>query len=438
MILLYCENITPRVEYITRFLLEDICGFSLKITYNESEYQAYHEASINYSNKSFSKKEIQISPASLLFEDLLKPVTPRIEKKGNQIEFFLPVKNPDQWVHDPFAASFFLVSRYEEYFPFTPSKYNSYEAESSVIYQQGILNRPVVNEWAEHLKKRILEKFPSLLYKANKFTPVISIDIDQAYAFRHRGWSRNLLSLFRNIVLFKGKLLSAQFKTLLLKQQDPYDTYEYLKKMQSDSKLSFLYFVNLGSYSAFDKNLDVANPAMKKLLTEINTYAPVGIHPSYFSNEQPEKFISEKKSLEHLLGSPVQKSRQHYLKVKLPDTYQHLLKAGITEEYTMGYGTYPGFRAGTCTPFYWFDLSKKITTRLKVYPITFMEGTFGEDLGKNPAQAIVEMKKFIDEVKKHNGYFLCIWHNQTVNDRFFWKGWKQVFEQMIEKIKEEF
>ena len=353
----------------------------------------------------------------------------------NEIEFYLPGRNSDRLVADPFAASFFLVSRYEEYFPFTPSVFNSYEANSSIGFQQGILNRPLVNEWAEALKRQVLETFPSITFRENQFSPVISIDIDQAYAFKYRGWLRNTLSFIRNIVFLKRKLLWAQLKTIFLNRQDPYDTYEYLKKTQADSKLSFLYFVNLGAYSRFDKNLEAANPALKKLLNDINGYAPLGIHPSYFSNEKPEKFAAEKKSLEDLLGKPITKSRQHYLKIKMPDTYQHLLNAGIKEDYSMGYGMQPGFRAATCTPFNWFDLSKNMVTPLKVYPITFMEGTFGEELKMSPQKALKEMAALIDTVKKYNGYFLCIWHNQTVNDLFFWKGWKIVFEQIIEKLK---
>jgi hypothetical protein len=435
MLLFFCENITARIEYIARFILEDICGFEIKFTCDEAEYQSYSGPSLNYSGREFNKKEIRIAPASLLFEDSLNPVIPRIEKKRNEIEFYLPGRNSDRLVADPFAAAFFLVSRYEEYFPFTPSAFNSYEANASISCQEGLLNRPLVNEWAEALKKQILETYPSTPYRTNQFSPVISIDIDQAYAFKHRGRLRNILSFIRNIVFLKRKLLWAQVKTIFLSQQDPYDTYEYLKKMQYDSKLSFIYFVNLGAYSRFDKNLDAANPALKKLLNDINSYAPVGIHPSYFSNEKPEKFANEIKSLENLLGKPITKSRQHYLKIKLPDTYQHLLNAGIKEDYSMGYGMQPGFRAGTCTPFNWFDLSKNMVTPLKIYPITFMEGTFGEDLKMSPQDALGKMNEFIDTVKKHNGSFICIWHNQTVNDLFFWKGWKIVFEQMIKKIK---
>lgn len=434
MLLLFSEHISRRLEYITRFLLEDICGFELKITCDENEYQSFLGASLNYSNKTFKKTEIQFNPAALLFEESLTAFHPRIDKQEKRINFLLPGRNPGQWVDDPFASSFFLISRYEEYFPYTPGQYNSYEAAASISYKERILKNPIINDWAEEIKQKLVQKFPSTPFRNNRFTPIISIDIDQAYAFKYRGWRRNILSFIRNITLLNIKLLSAQLLTIFFRRQDPYDTYEYLNKMQSASKLPFIYFVNLGAYSKFDKNLTAGNTALNKLLNGINEYAPVGIHPSYFSNEQPEKFITELKSLENILEIPVSKSRQHYLKIKMPETYQHLLNAGITEDYSMGYGTQPGFRAGTCTPFNWFDLSTNKKTALKVYPITFMEGTFGEDLGMNSEEAIKAMEEYIDAVKKYNGYFLCIWHNQSVNDQFFWKGWKTIFEQMIDKL----
>lgn len=416
-------------------MLEDICGFEIRITNNESEYQSYTGPSLNYSNRSFTKREITIEPASLLFEDSLNPIIPRIEKKENEVEFLLPGKNSDQWIADPFAASFYLVSRYEEYFPFTPSKYNSYEADSSISFQQGLLNRPLVNEWAEALKKQILEMHPSTHFNENRFMPVISIDIDQAYAFKYRGWLRNILSFIRNIVFLNGRLLIAQLKTILFKQQDPYDTYDFLEKVQTDSKLPFIYFTNLGAYSQFDKNLDAKNPALKKLLARINNYAPVGIHPSYFSNERPSKFEAEKTSLENLLNKSITKSRQHYLKIKMPDTYQHLLNIGIKEDYTMGYNIHAGFRAGTCNPFQWFDLSKNCITSLKIYPITFMEGTFEADMNVRPEEVLKSMKEYVKTVKAFNGYFLCIWHNNTVCGKLFWKKWKKIFEELLLLLK---
>lgn len=436
MLLLFCQNINPRVEYISKFLLHEVCGFKVGLTNDKNRYQSYSGPSLNYSELSFDKKEIRIRPAALLFENSPASDLLHVKKINDKVEFLLPSQNSDQLIHDPLAAAFYLITRYEEYLPYTPGRYNSFEAASSVSFQNGFLDRPLVNEWADALKKQILDIFPSVPLSSKKFSSAMSIDIDQAYAFKHRGFKRNLLSFFKNLLSLNFKFLSAQTATILFGRKDPYDTYEFLRKIQQESGLQFIYFINLGKYSEFDKNLDPRNRAMKRLVDELKEHASVGIHPSYFSNEEPEKFKSEINSLTELLGKTVTKSRQHYLKIKMPETYRNLLSNGITEDYSMGHATHPGFRAGTCTPFNWFDLLKNEETSLKIYPITFMEGNFGEDLGYSPGQAWNAMKESIDRVKKHEGYFLCIWHNHTVNERFFWKGWKNIFEQTIGKIKD--
>jgi hypothetical protein len=101
----------------------------------------------------------------------------------------------------------------------------------------------------------------------------------------------------------------------------------------------------------------------------------------------------------------------------------------------MGYATQPGFRAGTCTPFLWFDLVKNRVTNLKIYPVTFMEGTLGEDLGLSVNEAEEKIDALIKVVKQYKGCFICIWHNHTINDKYFWKGWKIVFEKTLGKLK---
>ena len=97
----------------------------------------------------------------------------------------------------------------------------------------------------------------------------------------------------------------------------------------------------------------------------------------------------------------------------------------------------PGFRAGTCMPFYWFDLTNNKVTDLKIYPTIFMEVTFLEDLNMQPLQAFEEMKKLIDIVRKYNGRLVFIWHNTAVSDSWHSrKEWKNVFSKVVDYLVE--
>ena len=100
----------------------------------------------------------------------------------------------------------------------------------------------------------------------------------------------------------------------------------------------------------------------------------------------------------------------------------------------MGFSGLPGFRAGTCKPFYFYDLKNEKPTGLKIFPITMMDGTFMDYKHLQPAQALQEISNLIEAVKNVNGVFISIWHNHTVSDTTEYKDWRYVHDQMISSI----
>jgi hypothetical protein len=65
------------------------------------------------------------------------------------------------------------------------------------------------------------------------------------------------------------------------------------------------------------------------------------------------------------------------------------LEAGITEEYSMAFPEAPGFRAGTCKPFYFYDLKNEKVTDLKIFPVTCMDATFVYYLKQSPEKSFM-------------------------------------------------
>jgi hypothetical protein len=157
----------------------------------------------------------------------------------------------------------------------------------------------------------------------------------------------------------------------------------------------------------------------------------IGIHPSFASNHQLEKIKIEKERLEKISGKKISYSRQHFLKLTFPHTYRNLLAVGITDDFTMGYADAIGFRAGICTPFRWYDLERETETHLTIHPFAVMDGTLNNYLKLSPTLAIEKTKEIINKVKQVNGKFIFIWHNETLSDWKEWKGWKNVYEEII-------
>ena len=164
----------------------------------------------------------------------------------------------------------------------------------------------------------------------------------------------------------------------------------------------------------------------------LGDYAQIGIHPSYGSNKSTLQLKKEVERLSKVLHRDITQSRQHFLKLTLPETYRNLIDLDITDDYTMGFASQVGFRASICTAFNFYDLDTEMETKLKIHPFAIMEGTLKYSMKVSPEEAMNKIKPLIDEVKKVDGVFMSLWHNDTLNDRKIWIGWRSVFEKMVQ------
>jgi len=169
----------------------------------------------------------------------------------------------------------------------------------------------------------------------------------------------------------------------------------------------------------------------KRLVQSIAGNSEIAIHPSFTSNKNTNLLKSEKEKLEKLSEQEITKSRQHFLILRFPETYRNLIKLGIKEDYSMGYVCTPGFRAGTCTPFYFFDLKANKSKELKIIPFALMDVGLKDYNKLNAETASREIEKIIENVKKVKGLFVSLWHNESLGNKKKWKNWKITYEKMI-------
>ena len=114
-----------------------------------------------------------------------------------------------------------------------------------------------------------------------------------------------------------------------------------------------------------------------------------------------------------------------------PQTYQNLIAEGIQEDYSMGYPSKPGFRAGTAIAFPWYDLSKEEETTLLVHPLQVMDVTLKEYMDLSPDEAVSSIKNIIEQVRNVHGVFTLCWHNSSFSEIGSWTTWKFVFEDVL-------
>jgi len=429
MLLIYTPNITSRHKYIFKLFFDEIFRIDFQITNNSDEFSAFNGAKLNYSNKQFSD-EFFIESYGLLDEKGINQQEINVHL-NEEFPVFFSSQSGGVLSFDIFSCSFYLVSRYEEYLPFVKDSHKRFHAENSLAYNNDFLQKPVINIWGKKLIDKIKNRFPNLPIKEPAYQYISTIDIDNAFYFREKGFVRSVAGFLMSLFSFDFKGIKQRFAVLVGNEKDPYDTYQLQLQIQKKYNLEVIYFILLADYGLNDKNISFTNRRFQLLIKRLADFAKIGIHPSYGSNINYSKLPEEIKRLEGITKKEVTKSRQHFLKLTLPETYNHLCDLGIADDYTMGYASVVGFRASICTPFTFYNLDLEIVLPLKVHPFAVMDATLLYYMKLNTEEAMKKISDLIEEVKKVDGTFISLWHNDTFSDYKQWLGWKDVYKNMI-------
>lgn len=430
-LIIYSTDISKRLTYISQFIFEQVLGTSCDWTSDKSFFINYEGAKINYSNQTLKTKCLSIPKHAFLDHPKIEPWDINVSTKFDFPCFFQSPLNGHTLDFDLFSMAFFMVSRYEEYLPFKSDQHHRFPASESLAYQNNFLHLPIIDLWAYKIKALLLVQFPNLSFSPPSFSMLPTIDIDMAWSYRNKGFLRTIGAYLKDFS--KGNIQQniQRFKVQTGLLHDPFDSFHYMEKLHAKFQLKPLYFWLLGQYGAFDKNSASDNSEFQHLIKQVSKNATAGIHPSYASNEQKDQSEKEKQALEIIVETPVYKSRQHFLRLSFPDTYRTLIKNGIKEDYTMGFASAIGFRAGTAHPFYWYDLLKEETTKLKVFPFQAMDVTLQQYLNYTPKEALEKIKPLIAMIQQTNGLFISLWHNSSFTEQENWKGWKKVYESIL-------
>ncbi|MBK7311624.1 MAG: hypothetical protein IPI93_12835 [Sphingobacteriaceae bacterium] len=233
-VLIYSEKSSNRLRYIVNTLFTRIIGLEPSITNNEEEFKHSKLAKINYSNKIIDDC-LNIVPHSVLFDYGIKDYLVEVHPNDAYFKCFFK-NNSGDIPFDVFGASFWLLSRYEEYLPFKANKYNVFDHRSSLAWQNDFLDKPLVNMWCEGFSKALKQKFPSIKFKPNYFRSITTIDIDNVYKFKHKGFVRSLAGVASDIRYGNFKQLKQRIKTMLFGSTDEFDCYEYLVEINKKTR----------------------------------------------------------------------------------------------------------------------------------------------------------------------------------------------------------
>lgn len=430
-LLVYTPRITNRIRYIFSLFFEHLGKVDYELSSDSIIFDLEDACILNYSTQKHSKG-IHFPPAGLLSESGIKDEEPTFISSGKLKGAFPSAKNT-YLDFDIFASAFYFTTRYEEYLPHLRDQYDRFDAKYSFAFKNGFLRKPMVNQYALFLYDLLEKTFPEIKVKRTTYSYLNSIDIDNAWAYRQKGFVRTSAATLKDILTFNFKNLSRRLGVIMGNKKDPYDNYSYLFDIQDKYNLKSIYFFLLADYGLNDKNVPVWSKKFQSLIKAISDRAKIGIHPSFGSNKKPEKLAKEIERLSLISKFEVIRSRQHFLILNMPETYRRLIQHEIKEDYTMGFATEVGFRASICTPYPFYDLDREEKTNLILYPFAVMEATLKFYMNTNQEQACDIIDGLIDEVRAVNGLFISLWHNETVSDEGLWEDWRKVYEHLVQK-----
>ncbi len=429
MILVYTHKITPRLRYIFKHIFTRILLIPVELTTKVEEFVAHSGLKMSYTRVPLGS-EFFIRSNDLLFEQGINDLE-IVVQKWDKVPCFFSLGIKSAIPFDIFAASFYLITRYEEYLPHVKDTHERFTATQSLAFKYEFLEQPVVDIWAFKLLEKIKEKFPDFEFKKRTYKFLSTIDVDNAFAYKYKSLIRTVGGFSNDFFKFRLRSFWNRFIVLSNIKKDPYNTFDTILRLKKEYKIKTIFFFLIGNYTTFDTNVSASKSKFRLLIKEMVDYARVGLHPSYFTMQDVPMLKKEKDRLESITNMPMMRSRQHFLRFNLPETYQNLIDLEITEDYSMGYASHVGFRASTCTPFYFYDLGFEIQTPLKIFPFALMDTTLNDYMGLTPKQSLGKISDLKKQVKAVNGMFITLFHNESLSGYNRWKGWHRVYESML-------
>lgn len=431
MLLVYTHKITPRVTYTFKHICKRILGVDVGFTSKIEDFIAHDSLKMSYAKQPLSH-ELFVRSHDLLFESGLSDISVNVQQWDNTKGFF-PTGERSDLPFDIFAASFYLLSRYEEYLPHVRDDYGRFLASESLAHTHGFLGQPVVDIWAYKLKAILKQRFPEFDFPLRHYRVRPVIDVPMAYYFKHKGILRTIGGTLNDLRRFRLKQLYLRYLVLMGFKRDPYDTFKWIIRKQKKYPYKFMVLFLIGDYSTYDKNINTNKKQFVSLIKSVADYCDVGIKASYLSLDDSAVLKAEKLKMEAITHSDLKAVRHSFSKLNLPKSYRNLVELEIHQDYTMGYINTLGFRAGTCTPFQFYDLDYEVQTPLQINPYQCLDYAllkYSSELDKRE-----HLQKIINEVKAVNGTFVPVFHNYAFSDLDRWKGFRSLFNLILESAE---
>ena len=249
MLLIYTQKLTPRIDYSFKHICTRILGIPVKFTSTIEEFISHKGLKMSYGKQPLGNELFIFSHGLLTmqgFEDIEVVVKPWDETIG-----FFPSPEKSTLPFDIFSASFYLMSRYEEFLPHVKDELGRFTAQESIAKKASFLDQPVVDIWAYKFKAVVLDCFPDIQFPNQQFKIHNLLEAKQPYAYLQRGLIKNFIGFGSDLFKFRIRRFFERLRVLLYLRKDPYDTFNWVINAKKNSSSQLTVFFLLGEGYTF-------------------------------------------------------------------------------------------------------------------------------------------------------------------------------------------
>ena len=377
MLLVYTPKITSRILYIFNHIFNRMISFEINVTNSIEDFVAHNGPKFSYSTKPLGN-ELFFFCCPFLIDHGIQNISINVSSK-KKYPIFFSVTKKSAMEFDVFAASFYLISRYEEYLPHLKDHKGRFKFKESLAFKNSFLDKPIVDLWINDLKIIINKKFKNAIkdeFSNKRIIPIL--EVPEAYLFSNKSLIMSVIQSLTLIWNLKFKNFINQIYVLLRFRKDPYLEYDFiineLKKYQIDL-LSFFRF----SKNIEDSNsISIFNSSFRLLIKNISDKVSVSLLVSVFAQKELIALKNEMNNLTNLIHRNIRKVRLYDGILSISEIYPMLIQNEVTEDYSMGYSDKIGYRASTSVPFYFYDLVNEVQSPLKIFPVVITENSLRE------------------------------------------------------------
>ncbi|WP_299150192.1 polysaccharide deacetylase family protein [uncultured Dokdonia sp.] len=330
---------------------------------------------------------------------------------------------------DIFAATFFMLTRWEEAVNTKRDVNGRFPARESLAVKNSFINRPIVNEYVELLWKAIKVLCPSATRLKRDFNFLLTHDVDLPKLW----WSPKDFIKSIGGALLKRKSLGEAFNLTkqYINHNDPFDVFDWMMDLSDQYNIKSHFFFMSGGTSIKDNFYKIDHPEIKRLINKIKgRNHKIGFHPSFNSYNDIKQFTKELNLLKKISEVEINTGRHHFLRFEVPTTWQIWEDSNMQWDSTLSYHDKEGFRCGVCYPFPVFNIITRKRLNLIERPLTVMEGSFMTYQDSNPNIMSSRIKELIDTTRFYNGEFVFLWHNSAFRN----KQYNKVYEDVLRYV----